>query len=104
MSVRSDLLILKTSRPGLKASLRLCPQPLDHTRVVVTVAQIVIQRGETVLLTGLLHRLQLRLVELWRLDSAPVVSRRIHRKAWAQRAVRADDDVVLAGAQFQSAN
>ena len=72
--------------------------PPDHTAVVIHVADDVVQSGETVQLTFLLHFGELVLVELRFSNNAPVVSRGVHREAWRQRSVRPDDQRVPAGA------
>src|SRR6266478_7648161 len=73
------------------------PHPLDHAGVVIAVSEVVVQGGEAVTLTSVLHLLQLSLLELRMVDVAPVKGRRVHRETGRNRAVGADDHVVLPG-------
>ena len=67
-------LVFEAPRPALHAVLdQVRVHELDHPCVVVAVREIMVQRGEAVLLTGALHRRQLSLVELGTVDIAPVV-------------------------------
>ncbi len=45
-------LILEAANPTLESILRVGPQPLDHSRIVVAVRQVMVQGGETMLLAG----------------------------------------------------
>src|SRR5437879_9614267 len=77
---------------------RKAPQPLDDARIVIAIGQIMIQRGEAVMLASLLHVRELLGIEMKLIDIAPVVGCGIHGEAWCHGAVGADDDVILAGA------
>src|SRR5579863_1778684 len=93
------LLVLETFRSSLQSvGHDLFPYPSDHARIVVAVAQIVVERGEAVSLTGVFHLLELPLVELRVVDISPIEGRWVHREARSNRAVSADNHVVLPGA------
>ena len=62
-----------------------------------------IQRGEAVALTGLFHMRELLGVETEAIDIAPVVGGGIHGETGRDRAVGADNHVVLAGATRRDA-
>src|SRR5579883_1744444 len=74
------------------------PEPLDHAGVVVAIAEIVVQRGEAVLLAGVLHVLELAGLEFVAIHGAPVVRGGEHGEAGPEGAIGADDHVVVAGA------
>src|SRR5579864_7447418 len=57
-----------------------------------------VQSRETMTLAGGLHSRQLGLIEFRFVDVSPVEGGPVHREAWSDGAVRADDDVVLPGA------
>jgi hypothetical protein len=78
-------------------ALYVLPHPLDHSRVVVTVGKIVVQRGEAVLLSGLLHIIQLMAVKCELIDVAPIKGSGVHGKAWCHGSVRSDDHVIVPG-------
>src|SRR6185437_12041258 len=96
--VRFSFSVLKASCTASEAALRIRPQPLDHAGVVVAVGEIVIQRGETMLLAGPLHIGKCLSIEVEMLDVAPVVGSRIHGETGSNGTVGADDYVVLSGA------
>jgi len=54
-SPRSLRLILEAASASLELVPRLLPEPFDHTRVVVAVAEVVVQRRKAMLLAGLFH-------------------------------------------------
>src|SRR5215831_9020873 len=90
-------LVSEATGAPLKTVPDLLPQPFDHAGVVVTVAEIVIQSGETMILACLLHLSELPAVKFVPVNRAPVVSRGIHRGAWSHSAISADDHVILTG-------
>src|SRR4029077_11621010 len=71
------------------------PNEFDDTGVVIAIRQVVVERGEAVLLTGLFHLRQVRGVELVPADVAPIVGRGIHGETGRDGAIGADDHVVL---------
>lgn len=74
------------------------PDPLYDPCIVVAVRKIVVQRRETVALASLLHGAQLLLVELGFINVSPIKAGGIHREARRNRAVGADNHVVLSRA------
>jgi len=89
--------VFKTANTALEPALQVLPHPLDYALVVVTVGKIVIQRGEAVLLAGLLHAVQLIATEIELIDVAPIERGGIHGEAWRHSSVRANDHVILSG-------
>ena len=81
------ILVFEASR-SREAILHLLPHPFDSASVVVAIRQIVIQRGEAVLLASLLHLSHLLLIELWLIDIAPIEIRGIHRETGPNRSIR----------------
>jgi len=53
------LSVFEAANTAAEAALYVFPHPLDHAHVVVAVGKIMVQRGEAVLLAGLLHIIQL---------------------------------------------
>src|SRR5580692_12380109 len=93
------LLVLETFRSSLQSvGHDLFPYPSDHARIVVAVAQIVVERGEAVTLAGVFHLFELLLVELRVVDISPIEGRWVHGEAGCDRTVSADDYVVLPSA------
>src|SRR5437763_3159301 len=74
--------------------------PLQHALGVVAVSENVIAGRQTMRRALFLHLVQLGVIELWILNRAPVVRRRVHREARRQSPVRANDQRVLSGAAF----
>ena len=95
-SPRIAYILIEASANTLETAGSLLQHPTDNPRVVVAVAQVVVQRGEAMRLTGLLHFVELRDIEVVIAHGAPIVSRRIHRKAGRERAIHPDDQRVLA--------
>jgi hypothetical protein len=88
----------ETACDALKSADSLFHNPLDHTRIVVTETEVVIQGRKAVGLASLLHFVQLRHIELMIFDDTPIVLGGIKREAGRQRAVGSDDHRVLTGA------
>ena len=82
---------LHLSLHSLEPVSQLFEEVLDHALVVVTPAQNVIQRRKAMRLTALLLMVELFSIKFVTSDDAPVVARRVHRKAGRQRAVNPDD-------------
>src|SRR5580700_7306466 len=93
-----EYLILEAARPALESVPGLLPKPLDDPRIVIAVAQIVIESREAMLLTCLLHLAQLAAIELVSLNVAPVISRGIHRKTGSHGPIGPYNHIVLTGA------
>src|SRR5580658_5477250 len=85
--------LAEAAASSLKASQRLLAHPLHHPHGVVTIRQIVIERGEAVRLAARLHFLKLLLVEVVLAHNAPIEGGRIHGETWRQRAIDADNHV-----------
>src|SRR6201997_1716673 len=96
--LRIGVSIFKTADPAAEPAFYVFPHPLDHSRVVVAVSEIMVQRGEAVLLAGLLHSVQLITVKCELVDIAPIEGGGIHGEAWCHSTVGANNYVVLAGA------
>src|ERR1700757_4846279 len=96
--LRIGVSIFKTADPAAEPAFYVFPHPLDHSRVVVAVSEIMVQRGEAVLLAGLLHSVQLVAVKCELVDIAPFAGGGIHGEAWGPGAAGANDPVVLASA------
>lgn len=89
--------VFKAANAALEPAFCVFPHPLDHSRVIVAISEIMVERGEAVLLASLLHSVQLVAVKCELVDIAPIVGRGIHREAGRHSTVRADDHVVLPG-------
>jgi hypothetical protein len=76
---RNSGLVLEAA--NFEAADRVGPQPLDNSRVVVALRQVVVEGREAVAVARVLHLLKLLLVELRRVDVAPIAGRGIHGKA-----------------------
>ena len=74
------------------------PHKLDHARVVVAIGEIVVKRGEAVLLARLLHAGQLCGIKLMLVDISPIVPRGVRRETRGHGTVSAHDYIVLASA------
>jgi len=51
--------VFDAASTAAEAALYVLPHPPDQTRILVAVGKIMVQRGEAVLLAGLLHIIQL---------------------------------------------
>src|SRR5262245_5725104 len=74
---------------------QVCPNKLDDAGVVVAVCEVVIERGEAMLLAGFLHAGQLLGFKFMAIDVSPIEGRRIHGEAGGHGSIGPDDDVVL---------
>src|ERR1700733_12771001 len=90
-------LALHLSVRSLEAVSELLEEIFNDALVVVAPAQDVIERRKTVGLAGLFLVIQLFGVELVIADYAPVIARRIHRKARCESSIDTDDHGVLTG-------
>src|SRR5579862_4719695 len=90
--------IVKTACGSSEPVGSLFQNPADRAGRVITVRQVMVQRGETVRLAFRLHVQKLLFFETRLAGRAPVMRGAVHRKAGRQRSVRADDQRVLARA------
>src|SRR5581483_4007427 len=89
-------LVFETSSATLQLiGNHLLPNPLDDARVVIAIAEVVVEGREAMSLACGLHLLQLLLIKFWIVDVSPIETRGIHRKARRDRAVGANDYIVL---------
>jgi hypothetical protein len=94
---RCCISVFEAANTAAEAALYVLPHPLDHARFVVAVGKIMIQRGEAVLLAGLLHIIQLITVKREPIDVAPIKESGVHGKAWCHGSVRSDDHAIVPG-------
>ena len=79
--------VFEAAHAAAETALYVLPHPLDHSRIVVAVCKIMIQRREAVFLADRLHVGQLIAIERELIDGCPNRKRRIHRKARRDRSV-----------------
>ncbi len=91
------LSVFEAANTAAEAALYVLPRPLDHARLVVAVGKIMVQRGEAVLLAGLLRIIQLITVKRELIDVAPIKGSGVHGTAWCHGSVRSDDHVIVPG-------
>ena len=91
--------VFKAADSAAEPAFYVLPHPLDYSRVVVAVGEITVQRGKAVLLAGLLHSVELVAVKCELVDIAPIVGGGIHGETWRNGSIRANEHVVLAGAE-----
>jgi hypothetical protein len=76
---------------SLEAVRKLLKEILDNTLVVVAPTQDVVERREAVGLAGLFLMVELLGLEFVIADHAPVIAGRIHREAWCQSSIDANN-------------
>ena len=76
---------------SLETVSQLFEEVLNHALVVVAPAEDVIQRREAMRLAALLLMIELLCIKLVAAGYAPVIARRVHRKARRQSPIDADD-------------
>lgn len=86
----------KTSRDTLETVSSLRKHPFDHTHIVIAETEVVVKSRKALSLTSLLHLVELADFKLMVLNHAPVVRRGVHWEAWRQRAIRTDNNRILA--------
>src|SRR5262245_58748352 len=95
-SSRFSVLLFKASTHSLESTAGLFQDPLDCSRIVVAVGEVMVQGREAMRLALLLHRVELLDFKLVMANAAPIVGRRIHWETGRQRAIHTDDHLILA--------
>ena len=92
-----QVLILKVAADATESAKRLLDAPPDHARAIVAMREDVVAGGEAVRRARLFHFVKLLEIEFVMAHRAPVISGLVHRETGSERAVSADNQVILPG-------